>query len=134
MGTEIRLQLGDLAQQTMTRTRGAEAVTALRDRATNARASRVQLDMSADSLISASFIDELVRQTPEMEREGLELVFVVTGLEMLKKFQKSVNWRRISCRYRLPDESVVRTLRPAAVGEPSLEVRTGTKSELPASG
>ena len=134
MSKELRLLLRQLVPKSMTRIRGQEAAEALRKAASVAQASRVCLDMRTDSLVTTSFIDELVRQAAEMEREGLEIVFLVTGPEMMERFQTSVNWRRISCRYRLPDESVVRTLRPAAVQEPLVNVETGAKPQLPATG
>jgi len=134
MSKEIRLLLHQLVPKSMTRTRGQEAAQSLRDKARAVEVRRVYLSMETDSLVSGSFIDELVRQAAEMECEGLEIVFLVTGPEMLKRFQTSVNWRRLSCRYRLPGDDAVKTLRPAKTSEPPLDVRTGTKSELPATG
>jgi hypothetical protein len=115
MGREIVIKLSQLADHTLTRTRGAEAADALRSAAAAGQASRVYLEMAADTLVTASFVDELVRQAAEMEcAGGPEVVFVVDDPEMLQKFQKSVTWRQLQCRYRRPGDEAIRTLQPAS--------------------
>jgi len=131
MSNEVRMLLRELVKQTMTRTRGQEAVEALRSRAAAAGASRILLDMRTDSLVTTSFVDELVRQAALMEKEGLEVVFLVPAPQMLQRFQKSVNCRRLSCRYRLGDDPAVRVLQPQEVTDTTPTPQVGPKPQIP---
>lgn len=131
MSTVLELAIGDLVRQTMTRTRGREAAETLRNRATSAGASRVHLGMQADSLVTSSFVDELVRQAALMEREGLEIVFIVAGAEMLENFQKSVTWRGLSCHYQILGDPAVRILQPGTTSAKPPKPQVGSKAQIP---
>lgn len=131
MSREIEISVDELVPQTMSRARAQEAAEALRKTVRAKGASRVYLHMRADSVITTSFIDELVRQAGDMERAGTDVIFVITDEDMLKRFQTSVTWRGISCRYRESGENKVKTLRPSEAQDTTPRARTATKSELP---
>ena len=135
MSIQVELVLGDLVKHTITRSRGQEAARELRKRAADAQAARVCLKMESDTIVSASFIDELVQQAASMEREvGLEILFVVPNAEMIKSFRKSVTWRNLSCHYQYMGEKRIHKLEPSRTHRASPEAQFGTKDQVPAHG
>jgi len=132
MGGTLDVRLDEVAQRTMTRARGKEAARALRDRVRAVQASRVYLRISANSVISTSFVDELVQEAAAMERDGTEVVFIVPDGQTLRKLQTSAAWRRVACRYRYQGEEEVRTLQPSNVRDATPAPQAAAKSELPA--
>jgi len=135
MSIQVELVLGDLVKHTITRSRGQEATLELRRRAADAHATRVCLKMESDTIISTSFIDELVQQAASMEHEvGLEIVFVIPNVEMLESFRKSVTWRNLYCHYRRADDKRVHKLTPGKLPKASPEPQFGTKAQVPLHG
>lgn len=128
---ELRLHLADLVPRFLIRTRGREAAEALRQRLGEHEIRRVTVDMRVDSVVGGGFIDEMVQQAARMETEGgPETVFVVRDADMLHRFQNTVNWRDLTCRVRMGDETEIRTLEPDDIEPKRPAVLHGTKAEI----
>ncbi|PIZ38787.1 MAG: hypothetical protein COY42_22900 [Armatimonadetes bacterium CG_4_10_14_0_8_um_filter_66_14] len=128
---ELHLHLADLVPGFLIRTRGSEAADALRQRIGEHEIRRAILDMQADSPVGQGFIDEMVVQAARIEAEGgPEIVFVVRDADMLRRFQNTVNWRDLTCRVRLADETEIRTLEPDGTEPDRPPVRFETKAEI----
>ena len=128
---ELHLHINDLAPRFVIRTRGREAGDALRRWIGERDIRRVTLDTRADSFVGGGFIDEMIQQVARLEAEGgPEIVFVVRDADMLRRFQNAVDWRGLTCRYRMADETEIRTLEPDGIEPERPPVRHCTKAEI----
>jgi hypothetical protein len=131
LSREVRVLLQGLVPRFATRDRGREAGDALRRRISEHEVRRVTLDMRADSPVAGGFIDEMIQQTAQIEAEGgPEVVFVVRDADMLRRLQNTVNWRDLTCRYRMADDTEIKTLEPDGIEPERPPVQFATKAEI----
>ena len=109
--TEIKLT--ELTESAVTRKRGTDAAKILEARLQRAAPATVVIELSGLPMISASFIDEIVLRSRQIQkRRGIEFLFRVRDESILEKLTRVSGLRDIPLKYIKEGDSRIRDIAP----------------------
>ena len=120
--TSIVVPIAEVVPQAATRARGKEVFALIIDRmgARDERPLRMVVDIRQASILTASFLDELVLRKAEMPKDTT-LVFWLGSEDRVKTLKEVCAARGVRCYYQVGDDQTVRYTRRMNV--PSIRVR-----------